>query len=257
MEIEEKMLIAKLRDKIKTCKTRNKLVNTEFLTIYQKEILIRELNKNRIRNYLFFGGYEGAEGEILILYPEKLELDIAINELVNIIKAIKIELPKEVYNKYTHRDYLGSAMQTGLNRNRIGDIIVHEKGAYILVLEENAGYIKEFLKGLTKFNKANLEIIDYTNMEIKAPEFIQIKINVSSMRLDNVVSEIVRTSRNKATDLLKGEKIFVNSKLETKSTKTLKENDVLVIRGKGKYIINKISENNRKNKIVLEVKQYC
>lgn len=257
MEIEEKMLIAKLMDKIKICKTRNKIVNTEFLTIYQKEILKRELNKMKIKNYFFFGGYEGAEGECLIVYPEKLELDIVRSGLGNILKAIKIELPKEVYNKYTHRDYLGAAMQTGLNRNRIGDIIVYETGAYIVVLKENAEYIKECLKGLTKFSKAKLEVVEYTEIKVKEPEFIETKINVSSMRLDNIVSEIAKTSRNKAEDLLKEEKVFVNSKLETKNTKMLKENDILAIRGKGKYIIGEVLESGRKNKIIVKVKQYC
>lgn len=54
MEIEDKLLIAKVMDKIKLCKTRNKIVNTEFLTVYQKEILQKELNKIRFKNYIFF-----------------------------------------------------------------------------------------------------------------------------------------------------------------------------------------------------------
>ena len=125
MEIEEKLLIAKLVDKIRICRTKNKIINTEFLTIYQKNIIQDQLNKMKIENYLFFGGYKGAEGELLILYPQKLELDIVKSELSNIIKAIKINVPKEVFNKYTHRDYLGAVMQAGLNRSRIGDIIVY------------------------------------------------------------------------------------------------------------------------------------
>ena len=72
----DKLLIAKLMDKIKICKTRNKIVNTEFLTIYQIEIIQKELNREKIRNYLFFGGYEEAEGKLLIIYPEKFEKEI-------------------------------------------------------------------------------------------------------------------------------------------------------------------------------------
>jgi len=36
---EEKLIVAKLNDKIKFCKTRNKIVNTEFLNMYQENIL--------------------------------------------------------------------------------------------------------------------------------------------------------------------------------------------------------------------------
>ena len=50
--VEDKLIIAKLMDKIKISKIRNKIVNTEFLTPYQREIIQRELNKNKIKNYL-------------------------------------------------------------------------------------------------------------------------------------------------------------------------------------------------------------
>ena len=93
-------------------------------------------------------------------------------------------------------------------------------------------------------------------MPIKESEFEEIEISVSSIRLDNVVSSIAKISRKKAEELLVDEKIFVNAKVETKSTKSLKGGDILVIRGKGKFIINKISENNRKGKMILEVKKY-
>ena len=49
MEIEDKLVIAKLMDKINLCKTRNKIVNTEFLTIYQRDIIQKELNKNKVK----------------------------------------------------------------------------------------------------------------------------------------------------------------------------------------------------------------
>ena len=45
MEIEDKMLLAKIMDKVKISKTRNKILNTEFLTTYQREIVEKELNK--------------------------------------------------------------------------------------------------------------------------------------------------------------------------------------------------------------------
>ncbi len=254
--VEDKLIVAKLMDKIKICKTRNKIVNTEFLSMYQKEILQKELNKLKIKNYLFFGGYEGAEAEVLVIYPEKYELDIVIKNLQNVIKAIKIILPKEVFGKYTHRDYLGMAMKTGLNRNRIGDINVSEDGAYIFVLEENAKYIADSLKDFTRLAKAKIEIIDYAEVKIKEQEFEKIKISVQSMRLDSIVSELARTSRNKANELLLEEKVFVNTKCETKASKSLKQNDVIAIRGIGKFILYEYSESNKKGKIIVEMKKY-
>lgn len=229
--IDDKLIIAKLIDKIKICKIRNKIVNTEFLSMYQKEIIQKELNKLKIKNYLFFGGYEGAEAEILVIYPEKYDLEIVRKNLENILKVIKIELPKEVFGKYTHRDYLGMSMTAGLNRNRIGDINVDDKGAYIFVLEENVRYIVNSLKDFTRLNKADIKIINYTEAKLKEQEFEKIRISVQSMRIDSIVSELIKTSRSKTNELLLREKVFVNTKCETKPSKLLKENDILAIRG--------------------------
>lgn len=258
MEIEDKLIIAKLMDKIEISKTRNKIINTEFLTIYQKEIIKKQLNKIKFKNYIFFGGYNEAEAESLIIYPGKLDIEIVKNNLKNIIKAIRIILPndKEVIGKYTHRDYLGAVMKAGLNRDRIGDILVHQDKGYIIVLNENAEYIAEFLKSLTIFSKAKIQIIDYNEIELKKIEFEEIKITVSSMRFDNIVSEIIKSSREKACKMIIEEKVFINSKVETKGTKEVKEKDIIAIRGHGKYIINEIIGQNKKGKIIILVYKY-
>ncbi len=256
MEIEDKLIIAKVLDKINLSKTRNKIVCTEFLTIYQKDIIQKELNKNKIKNYLFFGGYEEAEGNVLIIYPEKFNIDIVNKNLENMIKAIKIKLPKELKGKYTHRDYLGATMKSGLNRNRIGDIIVFEDTAYIIVLAENAEYIKCFLQELVRFSKAIIQVINYQEIEVKEVEFEEIKITVSSMRLDNIISEIARVSRGKSEEILSQEKVFINSKIETKSSKIIKEKEILAIRGKGKFIIDSVAGSNKKGKSIVIVKKY-
>ncbi len=255
-QVEDKLIVAKIMDKVKICKSRNKIVHTEFLTPYQREIIQKELNKNKIKNYLFFGGYEEAEGKILVLYPEKFEMDIVNKNLENIIKVIKIKIPKEVEGKYNHRDYLGTVMKAGLNRNRIGDIVVEKDGACIFVLEENAEYILKSLKEFTRFAKAKIEIINFKEVEIKEQEFEMIKITVVSMRIDAIISSLLKVSRNKAEELIKQEKIFVNTKVEKKISKEINEKDILAIRGYGKAIIEEIIGNNKSEKLIIRIKKY-
>lgn len=147
-------------------------------------------------------------------------------------------------------------MKTGLNRNRIGDIIVHEDGAYIVVLNENAEYIADFLKDCIRFSKSKIEIIDYTEIKTREREFEEIKVSVSSMRLDGIVSEIAKISRKNAIELLNAEKVFINDRIETKSAKEVKEKDILAIRGSGKFIIGEILGSNKKGKLIVAVKKY-
>ena len=253
---EDKLIIAKLNDKIRFCKTKNKLVNTEFLNMHQEMIMQEELQRQKEKNYIITGGYEGAESKLFILYPEKLTQEIAQNYINEIIKAIRIVLPNEQIGKYEHRDYLGTIMQFGLERERIGDIIVHKEKAYILVLSENAEYIKTSLQDTKKFKKSKIDIIGLNEIEIKQPEFEAFKITVNSLRLDNFVSEISKISRSETAKLIQSELVSVNGRIETKPAKIIEERDILIIRGKGKFIVNELLNINKKGKQIIEIKKY-
>lgn len=254
--IEDKLLIAKLQDKIKHCKNRNKIVNTEFLNLHQKKIIQNKLNELKIKNYIFNGGFEEAENKALILYPEKLNEEIVLNTINEIINVIKITVPNELVGSYEHRDYLSAVMRVGLGRERIGDIIVYENEAYIIVLKENAEYIKDSLQEFTRFKKSRIEIIDVNEIKSKTPELMPIEIHVSSNRLDSIVSEIARTSRSKAEELIKNEKVSINCKYEYKSSKQVNAGDIIIVRGSGKYILDNIRENSRTKRLTITLKKY-
>lgn len=254
--LEEKLLIAKLTDKIKECKTKNKIVNTEFLNMHSKSIVQRELNRLKEKNYIFFGGYEDAHSEVLVIYPQKFEEEIVKENIKDIVKAIKIKLPKELAGKYEHKNYLSAVMMQGLERERIGDIIVHSDEAYIIVLNENAEYLKNSLQELTRFRKSEVTVISYEDIKTKPQEFEEFNIKVASNRIDAIVAEIVKTSRNKAEEYMDSKRVSVNYEEELKYTKSVKENDVIVIRGKGKFIVDSIGEKNQKGRLTINIKKY-
>lgn len=254
--LEEKLLIARLTDRIKECKRKNKIINTEFLNMHQKNIIQKELNRLKERNYIFFGGYEDAHSEVLVIYPEKFDTEIVKANMKNIIKVINIKLPKELIGKYEHKNYLSAVMIQGLGRKRLGDIIVHDDEAYIIVLKENAEYLKNSLQELTRFKKSQIDIIDFENIKIKFQEFEEFNIKVASNRIDAIVAEIAKTSRNKAEEYIDSKRVSINYQEETKYTRNVKENDVIVIKGKGKFIINNIGEKNQKGRLTINVKKY-
>lgn len=119
MNDDRDLVIAKLYDKIRFSKSRNKVVHTEFLSAFQMEIIQKELNRLGHKSFFFFGGYEGAEGRVLVLFPDKLGPDIARESLIGIIKVIRVILPKELKGKFSHRHFLGAVMRSGLNRDRV------------------------------------------------------------------------------------------------------------------------------------------
>lgn len=252
---EDKLLISKLLDKIETCKKRNIITNTEFLDLYQRNIVEKTLKTLKC-NYVFFGGYNDANRVMLVIYPEKLTLDMAKENYLNYMKVIRIELPKSLKGTYKHKDYLSGIMKLGVKREKFGDILVEENGADIVVSDDISEYIKENLLHLTRFGKAKIEILDIKNIrnaEIKKEEF---KIIIQTLRLDSIVAQLVNTSRTKASEIIEDSRVFVNYENELKNDKQIKEKDIIVIRGKGKYEIYKIEGNTRKNKQIVVVKKY-
>ena len=205
---------------------------------------------------MFFGGYEDAHSEVLVIYPLKFTEEIVNDNLENIIKAIRIKLPKELIGKYEHRNYLSAVMLQGLERERIGDIVVHDDEAYIVVLKENAEYLKNSLQNLTRFKKSIIETIDYIDIKVKPQEFEEFNIKVASNRIDAIVAEIVKTSRNKAEQYIDDKRVSINYQEEAKYTRSVRENDVIVIRGKGKFIIENIGEKNQKGRLTINIKKY-
>ena len=90
-------------------------------------------------------------------------------------------------------------------------------------------------------------------VEIKKEER---EIIVSSLRLDNVISELARCSRNKALDIINMERVFVNFQCETKKTKQIKSGDMITIRGKGRFFIKELVGQTRSGRVIIKIEKF-
>ena len=70
---EDKILLAQVLDKIEFSNQRDKLEYTDFLDMYQISLVRNFMKKIEFTNYILYGGFENAERNILIIYPEKFE----------------------------------------------------------------------------------------------------------------------------------------------------------------------------------------
>ncbi len=257
---EDKLLVSKILDKLKFMHTKNQVQVTEFLDAYQQNTVNRVLKASNETNYILYGGYEEAQRKMLFIYPEKVE-EIFSRETANSIfmqniKVISIILPQELQGKYNHSEYLGGIMKLGIKREIIGDIIVNESGADIIVQAEMAEYLKSHLQDLTRFQKSEISIKEISDLSIVPVKKEEMVILIPQMRLDVVVSEILHLSRSKANEIIAEERVFINYELKTKNAAMLKENDILTIRGKGKFEIGQILSTTSKGKIRLMVRKY-
>lgn len=255
---EDKLLVSKVLDKIKWARTKNKITNTDFLDMYQKKVIDEVLKAEKEKNFTYYYPCDNAEKPMLIIYSEKYDEILKNNkfDFSQFVKLIRIILPNQLKGQYAHRDYLSGIMKLGIRREKVGDILVFENGADIIVSSDICEYILANLGQLTRFSKAEIKEINLS--EIRQPNIKteEIRITVSAMRLDCVVAELAHCSRNMGIKIIEEQRVFLNYLNETKNSKEIKIDDILVIRGKGKFKIKNIEGVTKKRKIISIVEHY-
>lgn len=255
-EKDDKILLSQILDKIEMVEKKNKMEYTDFLDLAQIKLVQKFIDRIKIENYMSYGGFEQAERKIFVIYPEKFNSTVVEKNLSNIVQIIRIELPDDLKGKYTHRDYLGAVIKLGIERKKVGDIIVDSNGADIIIDKDVSKFLADNLGSLTRFSKSTItvqNIEDLRPVEIRKEE---LEIIVSSLRLDNVISELARCSRNKALDIINTERVFVNFECETKKTKQIKPGDMVTIRGKGRFFIKEIVGQTRSGRTVIKIEKF-
>lgn len=253
---EDKILLAQILDKIEFSKQREKLEYTDFLDMYQVSLVKSFMKKIDFENYILYGGFENSERNVLIIYPDKYNLNMIEKNYSKIIKVIRITLNDEEKGKYSHRNYLGGIVKLGMKREKVGDILVSDDGADILVKEETAETLKQELGTLTRFKNARIEIVELENVREQEIKLEELSIIVPSLRLDNFVSDLAKTSRSKAAQIIDSERVFINGQNETKASKQIKLGDVITIRGKGRFVVKEFSGTTRSGRTVVKVEKY-
>jgi len=258
IEDEKNLLTAKIKDKIRLSKIKKQIIHTDFLNQQELKISEKYLKQNKIDNYIFFGGYEEAERKSIITYPdEKLDFNMVESNFNTIFSIIRISLCSEMKGKFEHRDYLSAIMKLGIERGKIGDIIVHESFADIIVFKENVEYLISNLKLLTRFRKSQINELTLDELIIKEKKFEIFSIIVTSMRIDSFVSELAKTSRSKAIEIIEFGRVLVNYEEVLKPSKQISIGDVITIRGKGKFIVGNIERKTRNDRFVISIKKYA
>ncbi len=133
----------------------------------------------------------------------------------------------------THRDYLGALMNLGIERDTLGDILLQGHEAYLFCLSGLADFIMENLVKV-KHTSVRCERVE-NPPAVMERDRQEVKIQVSSERLDNVIAKVYRLSRNEAAELFRQKKVFVNGRIYENNSGLLKNGDLVSVRGYGKF----------------------
>ena len=138
---EDRLLLAKVLDRAEQSHSRNIPASTDFLSPQQRVMAQELLHLAGIPEtaYAALGGYEGAERTILLFLPDWLEAEDAQSQ--SPLRFLRASFRKEYH--LTHRDFLGSLMGMGIVREKVGDILVGEDEADLIVLDSVASFLLE------------------------------------------------------------------------------------------------------------------
>ncbi|MCR4999110.1 MAG: hypothetical protein K6A05_04630 [Lachnospiraceae bacterium] len=231
---EELFMLRHLEDLRNMSEQRYMVTYSDFLNLNDKNAF-RSIGVSE-DSYIAYGGYEFAERQVIGFLPDALFYENVSKEEVYAafpICCMEI-LPK--HPKYaetlTHRDVLGSLMNQGIERELLGDILVTEERILVFCKDQIADYLADSIHRIRHTDvicrQIPMEEVNYT------PHFRLASAQIASNRLDAFIAEACHLSRQKAQDLVRGELVYVNGRVESRGTYALKPMDVLSIRGYGK-----------------------
>ena len=247
---EDKLLLAKVWDKINAGMRKNILSSTCFLSP-------RELEMTR---YLFgdlpglcpFGGYEEAERKMLCWLPDYLE-EAALYEDDSPLVCLRATFGDG--DAPSHRDFLGALMGAGIARETVGDICVGKGSCDFFVTVEIAPYI---LQNFTSAGRTHLHIekVPLRDVVIAEPEVKAIRDTVASLRLDSIISSGFRIGRSAAAQYITAGKAAIDGLPCEKPDKAVMEGMKISVRGLGKIKLKSVNGQTKKGRISVVIDRY-
>lgn len=233
---------------------------TAFLTPAEQHALSRAMPwaRSEMRTE---GGYAAAErARIFFLPPYLLDLDEATLADCLADTAEECLIPLEIqgsgFRELHHKDYLGAVLNLGIERDAIGDLCVTDTHTAVLFCDR---VMEKFLcENLTRVANDAVRLSRIT----LAPDFDggrkyqQISDTVASPRADGVVAALANLSREKAQTMFREGLVEIDYEPAQKTDQVIEAGCVIVIRGKGKFIIRSLGEQTKKGRIRLLADKY-
>lgn len=249
MEREEKLLLARIDDLFHACDKYCVARFSPFLDGAQKRMV--EENYLSISGYqtLFFGGYPESERQMFGVFPEwedatQSHFPISV-----------LQITSGYGEPLSHRDYLGSILSFGIDRNKTGDILIDGNTAYVFASTDICEYLRENIKKVGN-RGVKIEAVSPSDITVPEKQFELIDAVAASARLDAVLAAVLKLSRAQAVKLIEAEKVSIDHKMASDGAKNLTEGCLLSVRGYGRMRLDELGANTRKGRLHIRVKRY-
>ena len=247
---EQELCKKRLIDLSKQADFKGIVTFSDFLNLNEQNIY-HTASKELYTKTEIFGGYDGAERQMIAFIPDALcyEWDYPI-------KCIHI-VPKypKFAEKLTHRDVLGALMNLGIERSRLGDILCLEDDYYVFCDVDILPFI------MLELNKIRHTMVDLT----EETEYQHLQANIqfeerfdmiASNRIDCIIAKAFRLSRSESAQLLASEKVFINGKCITNCNQNCENGAIVSVRGKARFVFEDCNSTSKKGKLRVKFSFY-
>ncbi len=250
---EERVLLARILDRQRQGEQRGIPTHTGFLSPAEQADSADLLMAAAPGRGILFGGYPGAERKLWAFLPDWLEEEAWQAGDDCPVCALSVTVPPMA--DLSHRDCLGSLMALGLTREKLGDILLTETGAQVLVLRETLPIL------LSQWERAGrwpvtLKPIPLTDLTPAPGEVRHLRATAASLRLDAVLAAGFSLSRSRAGELIRAGRVEVDHRPCGKADRTVEAGAVLTCRGLGRCVLTDAGGTSRRGRIVLEFDRY-
>ena len=190
--------------------------------------------------------------------PERALMEVGFDDLAERLSSSTCVLcvKGSHFCELTHRDYLGSVLGLGLERDVMGDISVMDKySAYMVFKREMADFVAANLTKVAHDTvKVSLLPSDFSMPTARLS--VAIRDTVASARLDCVVAALTNFSREKAQMAVRSGLVELNYETVEACDTTVEPPCVLSVRGVGKFSVLSFDGETKKGRMRLSAEKY-
>ena len=267
-------LYARLDD-LSDAASRGEPAATAFLTPreakYARSYLAHRLSAGLA---VLWGGYAGAERVRAFLLPDWLEglvdPQALADDPADALEAagfpdaaafvrdcvIALRVKGSGFRTLSHRDYLGSVMGAGLERDALGDVLVEDDSTAVLLCGRR---VADYL--LTDLHKVGADTVRVSALaDGETPCAVRrvqpLSDTVASQRLDCIVASLCNLSRDKAQTAIRSGLCELDYECTEDCDTEVEPPAVLSVRGCGKFRVLSFDGETRKGRLRLRAEKY-
>ncbi|MBQ0042604.1 MAG: hypothetical protein KBS85_04670 [Lachnospiraceae bacterium] len=248
---QDEIILARLSDLASRSYQKNIYTYSDFLSLADVSLFLENEKDYLYAAPYVYGGMEDAE-RCMIRFGDETVLGYTEEFPICLLRISP--LMHKFADDLSHRDFLGALMHLGIEREVLGDMQVSDKEAFLFCKESMSEYICENLNKVKHTSVRVEEVSELPDSLIRREE--EVLVQLPSERIDAIIAKLYHVSRDESIVLFREKKVFRNGRLIENNSAIVKTDDVISVRGYGKFCYKGVAGISKKGKLNATVLKY-